>query len=92
MKMATVDDFVVGDRVRHIGRNEEGYVHAIERDGVHVHFDQPTPRLNVSVGIFDNIWFKSHPDFLINLSKNEILTERRRAGKRLTQQTPGSMT
>jgi hypothetical protein len=65
-----MDKFKFGDRVKHLIRNEEGRVYAIEEDGLHIHFDNPTPRGNISVGIFDDDWFLSHPDVLVNLTNS----------------------
>lgn len=76
--MAQLSDFGMGDRVKHLSRNEEGCVNAIEDDGVHVLFDNPTPRGNKSVGIFDHDWFRAHPEILVNLSVKQATNEKRR--------------
>lgn len=57
--------FKAGDRVHHIGRQENGTILPFNLTGVvRVEFDSLTPRLNPSIGEFDAIWFKSHPNWL----------------------------
>jgi hypothetical protein len=84
------DKIKFADRVKHIGRDEEGKVVSIKNDGLHVEFEQKTPRGNASIGIFDEVWFRMHPDLLVNLSSCKNLDDWRRAGQHLKpQQTPG---
>lgn len=60
---------MAGDRVRHIGRNEEGTVLPFDTAGVvKVLFDKPTPSGAKSIGEFDQVWFMTHPNWLINLT------------------------
>jgi hypothetical protein len=57
--------FKAGDRVHHIGRNEDGTVLPFDKSGVvRVEFDKPTPRGGRKVGVFDEVWFNNHPGWL----------------------------
>lgn len=58
-----VPKFNVGDRVHHIGRRENGTVTGTG-DRIVVEFDNPTPRGNKSIGVFDDLWFRSHDGWL----------------------------
>lgn len=59
--------FKAGDRVHHIGRKEDGTVLPFERTGaVRVKFDNPAPSGNPSIGEFDELWFKTHPGWLVS--------------------------
>lgn len=58
-------NFKQGDRVRHIDRNENGTVLWVHDGVVTVEFDNPTPRGSVSVGEFDEVWFKTHEGWLV---------------------------
>lgn len=58
--------FKAGDRVHHVGRKDDGTVLPFDTTGaVRVQFDNPTPGGNRSIGEFDEVWFKSHPGWLI---------------------------
>jgi hypothetical protein len=67
--MTKLNEFKIGDRVKHVLRNQEGKVYSIEEEGLHVHFDSRTPRGNIAVGVYDDDWFRLHPDMLVNLSR-----------------------
>lgn len=71
--MSRVSDFKVGDRVCHVGRHENGTVDSVERECVYVRFDKATPRLNDSIGIFDEGWFRSYPNLLVKLASTPPL-------------------
>lgn len=95
--MTTLSDFQIGDRVKHILRSEEGTVQNCAEDGLHVLFDNPTPRGNQSVGIYDRQWFDSHPDLLVNLTHKMTADDKRQSrsqwaqmGWHDRQQTPGA--
>lgn len=53
----------VGDRVRHVGRNEDGTV--VNTIGyIKVDFDKLSPRGHRSVGQYDEKWFAMYPRLL----------------------------
>ena len=58
-------EFKVGDRVYHTDRQDFGAVTSLENATVQVTFDNPTPRGNRSIGEFDEVWFRSHPNWLL---------------------------
>lgn len=60
----TPQDFKTGDRVRHSGRGEAGTVKILRNGDVQVEFDKPTPRGNPSIGVYDTVWFSTHPSGL----------------------------
>lgn len=65
---ATPDQFQLGDRVRHIGMNEEGEVLSIDRDGtIHVQYDRTDDKGRHWIGVYDAAWFRIHPDLLVRL-------------------------
>jgi len=68
---AWVPPFKVGDRVKHIGRNECGTVISTDDDVVDVEFDIQTPRGAISIGRFDERWFASHEGWLIAASQEQ---------------------
>jgi hypothetical protein len=62
--------FQAGDRVRHVGRQEDGAVLPFDTAGVvKVEFDDPTPRGNRSIGEYDETWFRIHPHLLQFVSR-----------------------
>jgi hypothetical protein len=69
-EFVVVPSFKVGDRVRHTGRQESGTVTSTENGCVIVEFDIPTPRGNKSVGNYDAVWFRTHPNMLNAATKD----------------------
>ena len=63
--------FKVGDRVKHISRNETGTVTSIDNGEVVVEFDGRTPAGNVSIGRFDKRWLESHHGWLVAAASQE---------------------
>lgn len=57
-------DFKDGDRVRHIGRHEDGTVKLLDNGSVQVTFDNLAPSGKPSVGEYDEVWFRTHPNWL----------------------------
>lgn len=53
-------ELVVGDRVRHLGREQNGTVTSVSNGTVIVLFDN-----SKSPGYFDELWFQMHGDLLI---------------------------
>jgi len=68
---AWVPPFKIGDRVKHIGRNEYGTVISTDDGVVDVEFDIKTSRGAVSIGRFDERWFASHEGWLIAAASQE---------------------
>lgn len=64
-------NFNVGDRVRHCGRDELGTVTAVDADGVHVTYDNPTPKGKPSRGLYDERWFELLPGMLVRADSGE---------------------
>lgn len=73
--MSTIDDFRLGDRVKHIGSQSVGHVIDVGRTQISVRYDEG----NEWTGIYDELWFRIHPDLLVNESRHETNDARRRA-------------
>jgi hypothetical protein len=57
--------FKEGDRVHHLSRDDNGTVLKFERPGeVRVKFDRASRPGRPDIGIFDEVWFKTHPGWL----------------------------
>jgi hypothetical protein len=62
--------FKAGDRVHHIGRRENGTVLPfITPEVVRVEFDNPAPSGRPSIGEFDELWFRTHPNWLTSIQQ-----------------------
>lgn len=62
------ENFKDQDRVRHIGRNEDGIVRITDEGHVEVTFDKPNSKGNPSIGVYDYNWFRTYPEGLKLLS------------------------
>ena len=62
--------FKVGDRVHHISRSEIGTVTSTDDGLVVVEFDGRLSGGGVSVGKFDERWFKTHNGWLLAAAQN----------------------
>lgn len=59
-----LSDLKTGYRVRHVSRDECGTVTILPNGNAQVIFDNPTPGGRVSIGEYDENWFKIYPNGL----------------------------